>query len=912
MTAAVCPNEEQLNDFRLGWISEQEIAQLEKHLLTCSSCLNALGAHRSEDDFFTAFRTQGQTRRATNPRLEALRVEVRARLHHMRDSSVKETGTLGATMAPLDRTAFAPPASNLAALLAPPQMPDELGRLGAYRILEMLGSGGMGVVYKAEDPSLQRLVALKVMLPSLASNSHAKERFLREARAMAALTHDNIAAVYQVGEDRAIPFLAMPLLQGEPLEQRLVREPCLPLSEAMRIARETALGLAAAHERGMIHRDIKPANLWLESRTGRVKILDFGLARGVREGDANLTKEGTVLGTPAYMAPEQAGGDGAVDARADLFSLGCVLYRMTTGRSPFEGKNMMEVLRNVAVLDPRPPHEVNQEIAPEVSKFMLRLLAKDRNERPVSAGVVARVLETLQQKHAPLPVALPLFPTGNALREDTVLETPAQKAVLPSLPQPASTRFRLSRRHALIAAAATILLLLGGWALTRVIFPTKTNDERAQRNDDDDERGENDGKIKLPSRELPRRIDPRLQESLPPIVSGQPFEDDSFVRRPARIERVDTWTLQTRATETKFAALELLPGGLLALQRGSRAHDYFDFNQAKLVPAPLGIDHTYVAPDQTVYYSLNATKVDLAKPGSAPLTLTGHAYPVSDAHFSPDGAFLATFSTVELVFWQVKDSRKAGTWQPSVGFPITSIRWSRDSKSLLLIDGQPNDKFVRVIDRATQKVQFSVSLVYASAQAWSPTEELLAVHDSDRCRIYDLRERKLTHTFKYPVEPAAAGMAWSSDGAMFAYVGRDRNVLLFDMTGAEPKLLQDFRGHGKRVYGVTFAPDGRTLISSSEDGTVRFWNMEEKDEAKKLRGALIVTNAGWFAISPEGHYDGLIPDDKIFYKVVTETGETVQQSPKEFKDRFGWKNDPNYVRLIDYDAYKKRMKPSGN
>src|SRR5262249_40853503 len=152
---------------------------------------------------------------------------------------------------------------------------------------------------------LKRLVALKAMLPRLGASNEARQRFLREARAAAAIAHDHIVGIHQVGEDRGVPFLAMQFLEGEPLDVRLEREGKLPVSEVLRSGREAALGLAAAHKREMTHRDVKPANLWLEAETGRVKILDFGLARAAREG-GQLTEQGAIIGTPAYMAPEQA------------------------------------------------------------------------------------------------------------------------------------------------------------------------------------------------------------------------------------------------------------------------------------------------------------------------------------------------------------------------------------------------------------------------------------------------------------------------------------------------------------------------------------------------------------------------------------------------------------------------------
>jgi serine/threonine protein kinase len=204
--------------------------------------------------------------------------------------------------------------TRLVDFLAPAQEPEELGRLGKYRILKVLGHGGMGVVYKAEDPVLRRAVPLKAMLPTLAASASAGKRFLREAQAMAALEHDHIVRVYQVDEERGVPFLAMEFLKGEPLDVRLERDPKLSVLETVRIGKEIAEGLAAAHATGLIHRDIKPANVWLEARrpvssnAARtstthhslltthqaptcVKILDFGLARSMDQ-ESGLTQQG--------------------------------------------------------------------------------------------------------------------------------------------------------------------------------------------------------------------------------------------------------------------------------------------------------------------------------------------------------------------------------------------------------------------------------------------------------------------------------------------------------------------------------------------------------------------------------------------------------------------------------------------
>src|SRR5262245_58462639 len=283
--------------------------------------------------------------------------------------------------------------------LAPPQAPDELGRLGPYRVLKVLGAGAMGVVFQAEDPHLRRLVALKVMRPSLAASAEFHRRFLREARLAAAIEHEHIVTVYQVGEDRGVPFLAMQLLRGQTLEERLRRAGGrLPLPAVLRVGREIAEGLAAAHARGLVHRDIKPANVWLEQRRGRVRIVDFGLARG-SEPDAQLSRAGAAIGTPAYMAPEQAVG-AAVDARCDLFSLGAVLYRAATGQSPFGDRDTLSILSALATRTPVPPHRVVPSLPRLFSGLAMRLLARDPDDRPQSAREMVEAIEALERGEA--------------------------------------------------------------------------------------------------------------------------------------------------------------------------------------------------------------------------------------------------------------------------------------------------------------------------------------------------------------------------------------------------------------------------------------------------------------------------------------------------------------------------------
>jgi serine/threonine protein kinase len=364
-----CPDRQQLREFSAGTASGSEAKRLEEHLGRCDRCRVALRAIASPP---TTDRS-GQRPGPADP------------------SPVGETW-LGGTPAEGESYPF----------LLPPAGDDEVGRLGNYRVLRLLGKGGMGYVFHAEDVALRRPVALKVMRPSLKEDPDAWRRFLREARAMASLKHDHLVTVYQAGQENGVVYFAMELLAGETLEARLERHPPPGVAEAVRVGREIAAGLAVIHQNNLVHRDIKPANIWLEAPAGRVKLLDLGLIRPLDEG-TNLTLAGMVMGTPGFMAPEQARGD-AADARTDLFALGCVLYCLCTGRKPFRGPNSAALLVALVMESPPPVRELNPQIPGPLSDLVMRLLAKTPRKRPASAEEVRERLESIERE---LSVATP-------------------------------------------------------------------------------------------------------------------------------------------------------------------------------------------------------------------------------------------------------------------------------------------------------------------------------------------------------------------------------------------------------------------------------------------------------------------------------------------------------------------------
>ena len=410
-----CPSDESLSDYLLGRMPAGTIRDIQHHLDECGVCAARMDRlqvdHRSIRFFSDSSSLVPRT--VKDWRLAQLATQ-QAGL--ARDN----TPTIAADSEPNAEDDPFP-------FLGRSADPADLGRLAGYRVVQLIGRGGMGYVFRAIDEQLGRAVGLKVLRPKATLDESARTRFLDEARAMAAVRHDHIAVIYQVGEttayypaDEAVresgvspkvrpgtAFLAMELLDGQSLQEwmRANRHPPMPV--VTRIAREITAGLAAAHARGLIHRDVKPSNLWLQAPpgweadalgradlgiVGRVKVIDFGLAAPV-EGDRFVS---TIAGTPAYMAPEQFIGS-RPDARSDLFSLGCVLYELCTGAHPFPARLRGRVGDPEPA--PTPARELNPAVPAELSRLVGRLLAADPVDRPASALDVARELAGIE--HSP-------------------------------------------------------------------------------------------------------------------------------------------------------------------------------------------------------------------------------------------------------------------------------------------------------------------------------------------------------------------------------------------------------------------------------------------------------------------------------------------------------------------------------
>lgn len=402
-----CPPAQELEEYGLGRLASGRFDALEAHVGTCPRCEAALSTLRLDDPLLSALR---------HGRPAAVAREVGSVMERVKslpgpgrelpstvDGPAARTPT--SSLSPVGRPAVGREDYDF---LDPPGQPTALGRFQGYLVRDVLGAGGMGIVFAAEDPDLKRPLALKVMRPALAASPSAKERFLLEARAMAAASepeHDHLVPIFQVAEWKGLPYLTMPLLRGETLQARLDRTGPLPVAEAVRIAREVADGLRAAHARQLVHRDVKPGNIWLDARRDQARLLDFGLARSTADDAPHYSREGVAAGTPAYMAPEQAAGRRReVGPAADVYGLGVVLFQMLTGRLPFPGRTSAEVIRRLQTDRVPSPRRLRPDVPKALEAVVLKAMARRPGDRFAGA---AEVLSALAAVDVAAPAARP-------------------------------------------------------------------------------------------------------------------------------------------------------------------------------------------------------------------------------------------------------------------------------------------------------------------------------------------------------------------------------------------------------------------------------------------------------------------------------------------------------------------------
>lgn len=723
--------------------------------------------------------------------------------------------------------------------LEPSDQPDSLGGLGQYDVREVVGHGGMGIVFKAYDTRLSRVVAVKVLSPAPAANAAARKRFLREARAAAAVSHDHVVTVYAVEENEppyssprggrdGSPYLVMEFIDGQSLEQKLERVGHLALKEILRIGRQVAAGLEAAHRQGLIHRDIKPSNILLQNSVERVKITDFGLARAA--DDVGITHTGEVAGTPQYMSPEQAQGN-RVDARSDLFSLGCVMYAMCTGRSPFRAESAMAALRRVCDDTPRPIHEINPDVPAWLTAVIQRLLEKDPNNRFQSAAEVCQVLDNyLAHVQDPAAHSLPVLPSA----EDTVRRNRSAvqfhgrrwaAAVLLAILIPVT----LSEATGVTNLAATVVRIALG-AGTLVI---EVDDPTVRVSLD----GEQLSITGAGMQELTLRPGQYLLQA---IKNGQPVKQGlvTITRGDRQVVqvRLEPQTSTTQAAE-QLAEYTCTPEGAIAQLRRLKSEFDVDYWVTGLAFLPDGTQLVCGRCAQVIeIWDLASGHRTNVKPFGARFATSrdgdlmatnhseragcaaiSHVHDLSlirvlvpqeaaakgkdrDVSISPDGKYaVAGNADCTACLWDVATGQELHCF---VGErPCFVTQFSPDSQTVLV--GNQTLRLFRVV--SGQEIWRVDQGGFTRAAAFSPCGRWLVTTPQGQLRLWD----------------AATG-----------------------------QLKRKFSGHTGLIVSVQFLPDGRHIISGSEDRTMRLWNVETGQEIARVTTQNHCTNH--VAVSSDG------------------------------------------------------------
>ncbi len=743
---------------------------------------------------------------------------------------------------------------------------DRVKYFGEYELLSEIARGGMGVVYKARQVKLNRIVALKMILSGEFAGSEAVQRFHSEAEAAANLDHPGIVPIYEIGEHGGQHYFSMGFIDGPSLQDKLNAGP-MPAKDAARLCRKIAEAVAYAHSKNVIHRDLKPANVLIDGN-GEPKVTDFGLAKKV-EGDSGLTRTGAVMGTPSYMPPEQAlGQTDKIGPAADVYSLGAILYCMLTGRPPFQAANVVDTLKQVIDNEPVTPRTLDSKIPLDLETICLKCLEKNPATRYASAQEFVDELNR--------------FEKGEPIKARRISHT--------------ARSVRWCKRNPVVAgflALTTVLLFVLAGSLSS---------ESKQRRQADQQAFLAEQQTNLAERAAVKALDAEAKERTARTeVESQRdrlfrAEQTAVVARDEAIKSKDL-TEETLARSNYFLALarwdaNRVDEALGFLERVPEKYRRFEWRLAKqqfigggvtcsghtrgvrgIGISPDGLKIVSASDDNTikiwdaisgqelsslnghrnhvraVQFSPDGTRIVSASDdktiklwdvssGAELLSFEGHAESVNDVSFSADGSRIASVSNDETAkIWSVAGGKElqnltdfSGSSNAVVFSPDGSLIASTGGTAIVLWDASSGEKLKALIH--DEKPTASVRGVYSVSFSLDGSK-LVSASSDHTIKIWDVLSGKELRTLRGHSD-SVRSVTFSPDGVSIASAGDDRTVRLWDATnGQELKL---FKGHSGIVYDVIFRPDGSSLVSASNDGTVKLWTVSGND-AMSLKGA---------------------------------------------------------------------------
>ncbi len=671
-------------------------------------------------------------------------------------------------------------------------------QIPGYEILGELGRGGMGVVYKARHKQLNRVVALKMILAGGHASSDDLIRFLSEAEAVAAFSHPNIVQVHDIGQHNNLPFMALEFVSGGSLDNQLKDGP-LPPKEASRLVEQMARGMNAAHQAGIVHRDLKPANVLL-SDDGAPKVTDFGLAKKV-EGGSGLTQTGAIMGTPSYMAPEQAGGDGKrVGPAADVYALGAILYSCLTGRPPFQADTVMNTLLEVISEEPVPVRQLNKCVPTDLETICLKGLQKDPKQRYGSAGELA---DDLQHFLAGEPITA---------RRVSRWERAAKWAKR----HPAVTGLTV---FSLLATIIGFILVTWQW---RVATSAQHATELARQGEANQRKKAEDAlrnarfnlyvnRIALAKREWLAGNIKRMQELLKECPEEYRQWEWKYLNG---LPHTDLFTFQGTTSPSQFQKIDYSSDG--------RFLAYPDKN--------------------------NQITIRNLETGRITGTLQSEVAAFSNVAFSPDGKYLAAGDHGgQVVVWEWQKDKQVLAEEIN-GLPVSDVTFSPDGNWFAVSTAQPARTMweckgaITVWNWRTKKQlpkTFNVSRRWINQIAFSPDSQIIVAATTNFAQSEGLAEAwSVPNGKRLPPfrghQRMLHSVAFGPDGRHLATTSYDQTVKIWNV--ADRKVLHTLDRHRGPVTGVAFAPSGLRLATAGVDGTVRLWDVATGTLQDTIRG----------------------------------------------------------------------------